>query len=65
MPIRDGNESGEKTREKAINLPIIASSAKFPKKIGDENKPIGIDNLVVKPFISDDLSRKVLYNLSK
>lgn len=60
MPIMDGYEASRKMREKGINLPIIALTANLPNDIKDEIKLSGINDIVVKPFLPDELYRKVL-----
>ena len=65
MPVMDGFEASRKMREKGINLPIIALTANLPNEIEDEIKLSGINDLVVKPFLPDELYRKVLHHVSK
>jgi CheY-like chemotaxis protein len=60
MPIMDGYESSRKMREKGINLPIIALTANLPSEIENEIKLSGINDVIVKPFLPDELNRKVL-----
>lgn len=64
MPIMDGYEASRKMREKGINLPIIALTANLPNEIEDEIKLSGINDIVVKPFLPDELYRKVLHYVS-
>jgi len=65
MPIMDGYEASRKMREKGINLPIIALTANLPNEIIDEIKLSGINDIVVKPFLPDELYRKVLRFVSR
>jgi len=65
MPVMDGFEASKKMREKGINLPIIALTANLPNEIEDEIKLSGINDVVVKPFLPDELYRKVLHYVSK
>jgi CheY-like chemotaxis protein len=60
MPVMDGYESSRKMREKGINLPIIALTANLPSEIENEIKLSGINDVIVKPFLPDELLRKVL-----
>ena len=65
MPVMDGYEASRKMREKGIDLPIIALTANLPSEIEDEIKLSGINDVVVKPFLPDELYRKVLHYVSK
>jgi len=65
MPVMDGYEASRKIREKGIDLPIIALTANLPGEIEDEIKLSGINDVVVKPFLPDELYRKVLHYVSK
>lgn len=65
MPIMDGYEASRKIREKGVTLPIIALTANLPNEVEDEAKLSGINDVVVKPFIPDELYRKVLHYVSR
>ena len=65
MPVMDGYEASRKMREKGINLPIIALTANLPNEIEDKIKLCGINDMVVKPFLPDELYRKVLHYVSR
>jgi len=65
MPVMDGYEASRKMREKGINLPIVALTANLPNEIEEEIKLSGINDVVVKPFLPDELYRKVLHYVSK
>ncbi|MES3017198.1 MAG: ATP-binding protein [Bacteroidota bacterium] len=65
MPVMDGYEAAAKMREKGIKIPIIALTANLPKEVGERAKETGIDDIVVKPFLPDELYRKVLHYISK
>ncbi|HQS52117.1 MAG: ATPase, partial [Sphingobacteriales bacterium 39-40-5] len=65
MPVMDGYEASRKMRENGIDLPIIALTANLPNEIEDEIKLSGINDVVVKPFLPDELYRKVLHYVSK
>lgn len=65
MPVMDGYEASRKMRENGIDLPIIALTANLPSEIEDEIKLSGINDVVVKPFLPDELYRKVLHHVSK
>jgi signal transduction histidine kinase len=64
MPVMDGFESSKKMREKGISLPIIALTANLPNEIQNEIKLSGINDVIVKPFLPDELYRKVLLSVS-
>ncbi|WP_316790537.1 ATP-binding protein [Pedobacter frigoris] len=64
MPVMDGYEASSKMRENGVTLPIIALTANLPNEIEEQVKQSGIDNIVVKPFLPDELYRKVLHYLN-
>jgi len=61
MPVMDGYEASRKIREKGINTPIVALTANLPKEVEDEAHATGINDVMVKPFLPDELYRKVLH----
>jgi len=61
MPVMDGYEATRLIREKGIRLPIIALTASLPKEIENKIKGNGITDIVVKPFVPDELYRIVLH----
>lgn len=61
MPVLDGYEATKRLREKNIRLPIVALTASLPKEVEKKVKGIGFDDIVVKPFVPDDLYRIVLH----
>lgn len=64
MPVMDGYEASLKMRENGVTLPIIALTANLPNEVEDRVKQSGIDNIVVKPFLPDELYRKILHYLN-
>jgi signal transduction histidine kinase/CheY-like chemotaxis protein len=60
MPVMDGYEASKKMREIGIKLPIIALTANLPKEVEEKVRKSGIDDIVVKPFLPDELYRMVL-----
>ena len=60
MPVMDGFEASRTMRQNGITMPIIALTANLPSEIERDIKKAGIDDLVVKPFLPDELYRKVL-----
>ncbi|MBC7566695.1 MAG: response regulator [Pedobacter sp.] len=61
MPIMDGYEATRNMRSRGINIPIIALTANLPNEIAQQVKDAGMDDFVVKPFLPDELYRKVLH----
>jgi len=60
MPVMDGYETSYKMRANGVKLPIIALTANLPAEIKDKVRASGIDDIVTKPFLPDELYRKVL-----
>ncbi|OKS84779.1 ATP-binding protein [Mucilaginibacter polytrichastri] len=65
MPIMDGYESAKNMRKIGITLPIIALTANLLNEIEEQVKLAGIDDMIAKPFLPDELFRKVLHYLYK
>jgi signal transduction histidine kinase/CheY-like chemotaxis protein len=65
MPVMDGYEATRNMRSRGINIPIVALTANLPNEIAEQVKDAGIDDFVVKPFLPDELYRKVLYYAAK
>ena len=64
MPVMDGYKATRTIREQGITIPIIALTASLPTEIEEEVKDLGIDGMVLKPFVPADLYNSVLqYNL--
>jgi len=64
MPVMDGYESSTKMRQNGVTLPIIALTANLPDEIETRVMEAGIDDIVIKPFLPDELYRKVLHHIS-
>ena len=60
MPVMDGYEAAKRMRAAGVTLPIIALTANLPEEIEHLLKNAGIDDCVLKPFLPDELYRKVL-----
>lgn len=60
MPVMDGYEATEKIRAKGIDLPIIALTANIKDDIEERVIQVGINDIIVKPFLPDDLYHKIL-----
>jgi signal transduction histidine kinase/CheY-like chemotaxis protein len=65
MPVMDGYESTKKMRLNGVNIPIIALTANLPKDVEDEAYKTGFDDIVMKPFLPDELHSKVLHHVFK
>jgi len=65
MPVMDGYEATRRIRAKGIMLPIIALTASIPKDIEYQVKETGMIDIVVKPFVPDDLYRTILHFIKK
>lgn len=65
MPVMDGYEASSKMRARGIKIPIIALTANLPKEVAEQARETGIDDIVVKPFLPDELYRKVLLYVSQ
>ncbi|MBL0355365.1 MAG: response regulator [Chitinophagaceae bacterium] len=59
MPVMDGYTAIRKIREKGITIPIIALTASLPNEVEEEIKGLDIDGFVLKPFVPDELFKKV------
>lgn len=64
MPVMDGYEAARQMRAAGVTMPIIALTANLPQEIEERVKQTGINDIVVKPFLPDELYRKVLLQLS-
>jgi CheY-like chemotaxis protein/anti-sigma regulatory factor (Ser/Thr protein kinase) len=61
MPVMDGFTATISLRERAIQIPIIALTASPPKEIEQRIKNIGMNDIVVKPFLPEELFKKILH----
>ena len=64
MPIMDGYEATIRLRQQGVHIPIIALTANLPNEIDEKLKNVGINNVVVKPFLPDGLYRTILHHVS-
>jgi len=60
MPVMDGYESSRKMRELNITLPIIAITACMHNEVVENVKKSGINEIIVKPFLPDELCKTIL-----
>jgi len=61
MPVMDGYTAIKKIRENGITVPIIALTASLPGEVESEIKGLQINGFVLKPFVPDELFKKVLH----
>ena len=61
MPVMDGYEATRIMRERGLNIPIIALTASLPREVETRIKETGVNEIVVKPFVPDELYRMVLH----
>jgi len=61
MPVMDGYEATRRMRANGIKLPIVALTANLPQEVEDRVKDMGITDIIVKPFVPDDLFRVILH----
>ena len=61
MPVMDGFTAIKTIREKGLNIPIIALTASLPAEVELEIKGLDINGFVLKPFVPDELLKKVLH----
>lgn len=62
MPVMDGYEATRRMRENGVKIPIIALTASLPREVSERINEIGVDEIVVKPFVPDDLFRIILHH---
>ncbi|PWG79892.1 ATP-binding protein [Pararcticibacter amylolyticus] len=60
MPVMDGYESASRMRQDKVTIPIIALTADLPNETDNQIQKTGIDDIIIKPFLPDDLYRKVV-----
>jgi signal transduction histidine kinase/CheY-like chemotaxis protein len=61
MPVMDGYIATKSIRERNIKIPIIALTASPPKEIEQKIKTTGMNDIVVKPFLPEELFKKLLH----
>ncbi|MDB5061258.1 MAG: ATP-binding region ATPase domain protein [Mucilaginibacter sp.] len=64
MPVMDGYEATRTMRANGVNIPIVALTANLPREIEEQVKQTGINDVVAKPFLPDELYQKVLHYIS-
>ena len=61
MPILDGYEAARKMRKTGVTKPIVALTANLASEIQDQIKEAGIDDYIIKPFLPEELFKKVMH----
>ncbi len=61
MPVMDGYDATRLIRAKGITLPIVALTASLPREVEDRVLRMGIDDIIVKPFVPEELFKIVLH----
>jgi len=61
MPILNGYEAARKMRKTGVTKPIVALTANLASEIQDQIKEAGIDDYIIKPFLPEELFKKVLH----
>lgn len=59
MPILDGYEAAKKMRKSGVTKPIIALTANLAAEIQEQIKEVGMNDYIIKPFLPDELFKKV------
>ncbi len=61
MPVMDGYTATGIIRSSGINIPIIALTASLPKDVSKQIQSIGMNDIVLKPFLPEELFKKILH----
>jgi signal transduction histidine kinase len=61
MPVMDGYTATKIMRKRNILIPIIALTASLPKEIELRIDTVGMNDIVVKPFLPEELFKKILH----
>jgi len=62
MPVMDGYEATRRMRENGVKIPIIALTASLPNEVDDKAKNAGVDDIIVKPFVPENLFKVILHH---
>jgi signal transduction histidine kinase len=60
MPLMDGYESARTMRANGVTIPIIALTANLPNEIEADIRQSGLNDIVTKPFLPDELFKKIM-----
>jgi len=59
MPVMDGYQAAQQIREQGITIPILALTANLPAEVAELVARAGMDDIIIKPFLPDDLFKKI------
>lgn len=62
MPVMDGYEATQRMRASGVTIPIIALTASLPREVTSRIHQVGVDEIVVKPFVPDELFKVILHH---
>lgn len=65
MPVMDGYQSAGIMRRNGVKTPIIALTATLPSEIGFDLAINGINDMLLKPFLPDELHAKISHHIFK
>lgn len=60
MPVMDGYNATKLMRQQGLTLPIVALTASLPRDVEEKIKETGMDDILIKPFVPENLYRTVL-----
>ncbi|NCI47824.1 ATP-binding protein [Sediminibacterium soli] len=61
MPVMDGYNATRMMRQKGLTLPIVALTASLPRDVEERIRETGMNDIVIKPFVPEDLYKTVLH----
>lgn len=61
MPVMDGYEATRLMRANGVTIPIVALTASLPREVDDKFKEAGVNDIVVKPFVPEELFKIILH----
>jgi CheY-like chemotaxis protein len=61
MPVMDGYEATRIMRKNGVRIPIVALTASLPREVDDKFKNVGVDDIVIKPFVPEELFKIILH----
>ena len=61
MPVMDGFEATQQLRARGFILPILALTANVPGEVKDRAWQAGMNDILLKPFLPDELYKTVLH----
>jgi CheY-like chemotaxis protein len=64
MPVMDGYEATRLLRSRGENTPIIALTATVAHDVKEQISRIGINDIVTKPFVPDNLLQVILNHVN-